>query len=188
MKVVAVVGMAGSGKSEVARLFEEAGFARIRFGDVTDEELKKRGQELNEENERRVRELIREEHGMAAYARLNLPRIEAALANSDVVVDGLYSWEEYIFLKEYYGENLCLVAVWTPPVTRYSRLGERLNRPLTPEEAAARDRAEIENMSKGGPIAVADYIITNETSMEDLREQTKRTIAEIGGEFGKTEP
>ena len=129
MKVVSIVGMAGSGKSEVARLFENAGFTRIRFGDVTDEELRKRGQELNEENERRVRELLREEHGMAAYAKLNLPRIEAALESSDVVVDGLYSWEEYLFLKEHYSENLCLVAVWTPPAIRYYRLGGRGNRP-----------------------------------------------------------
>ncbi len=180
MKVVSIVGMAGSGKSEVARLFEQSGFTRIRFGDVTDEELKKQGQELNEENERRVRELLREEHGMAAYAKLNLPRIEAALAGVDVVVDGLYSWEEYLFLKEYYGENLYLVAVWSSTAMRYSRLGRRFNRPLTPEEAAGRDRVEIENLHKGGPIAVADHIIVNESSLEDLREQTKRIIARIG--------
>ena len=40
MKVAAIVGMTGSGKSEVARLFEESGFSRIRFGDITDEEIK----------------------------------------------------------------------------------------------------------------------------------------------------
>jgi dephospho-CoA kinase len=179
MKVVAIVGMAGSGKSEVARLFEESGFTRIRFGDITDEELRKRGQELNEENERRVRELLRKEHGMAAYAKLNLPRIEAALKGSDVVVDGLYSWEEYVFLKERYSEDLCLVAVWSSPKTRYSRLGTRFNRPLTVEEALARDRAEIENSHKGGPIAVADYIIINESSLEDLRKQAEQTIARM---------
>ncbi len=99
MKVAAIVGMAGAGKSEVARLFEKHGYTRIRFGDVTDEEVSKRGLELNEENERHVRELLRQEHGMAAYARLNLPRINAALTTSDVVIDGLYSWEEYTFLE-----------------------------------------------------------------------------------------
>jgi dephospho-CoA kinase len=176
MKVVAIVGMAGAGKSEVARLFEKAGFTRIRFGDVTDEELRKRGQELNEENERRVRELLRKEHGMAAYAKLNLPLIEAALASSDVVVDGLYSWEEYLFLKEHYGKELCLVAIWSSPQTRYARLNGRRSRPLTPEETTGRDRAEIENLHKGGPIAVADYLIVNESTLEDLREQTKRII------------
>jgi len=110
MKVVSIVGMAGAGKSEVARLFQENGFTKIRFGDITDEEVKKRGLELNEENERCIRELLRQEHGMAAYAKLNLPAIDSALGYSDVVIDGLYSWEEYTFLKSYYGENLYLVA------------------------------------------------------------------------------
>lgn len=179
MKVVSIVGMAGSGKSEVARVFERHGFTRIRFGDVTDIEVRKRGLELNEENERRVRELLREEQGMAAYAMLNLPRIEAALKSSDVVIDGLYSWEEYIVLKERYGRDLCLVAVWTSPETRHARLGKRSNRSLTPEEAAGRDRTEIENSNKGGPIAVADYLIINEGSLEDLRGQTEKTISRI---------
>ncbi|HEY41672.1 MAG TPA: AAA family ATPase [Dehalococcoidia bacterium] len=179
MRVVAIVGMAGAGKSEVARLFEKAGFTRVRFGDVTDEELRKRGQELNEENERRVRELLREEHGMAVYAKLNLPRIEAALANSDVVIDGLYSWEEYLFLKEHYGGSLYLVSVWSSPAARYARLNGRRSRPLTPAETTERDRAEIENSHKGGPIAVADYLIVNESSLEELREQTEQIIAGI---------
>ena len=60
MKVVAIVGMAGSGKSEVARQFEKTGYIRIRFGDITDEEVKKRGLPLNEENERQVREQLRQ--------------------------------------------------------------------------------------------------------------------------------
>ena len=91
MKVVSIVGMTGAGKSEVARLFEENGFARIRFGDVTDQEINKRGLELNEKNERYIRELLRQEQGMAAYAKLKLPRIDSALEGADVVIDGLYS-------------------------------------------------------------------------------------------------
>ncbi|MBI2328676.1 MAG: AAA family ATPase, partial [Chloroflexi bacterium] len=79
MKVVSIVGMAGAGKSEVAELFQQSGFTRIRFGDVTDQEIKKRGLELNEKNERYVRELLRQEQGMDAYARLNLPRIDSVL-------------------------------------------------------------------------------------------------------------
>ena len=100
-KVVAIVGMAGSGKSEVARAFERNGFTRVRFGDITDEEIQKHGLPLNEDNERYIRETLRKEHGMAAYAELNLPRIDTALKTSNVVVDGLYSWEEYKFLKDH---------------------------------------------------------------------------------------
>ena len=179
MKVVSVVGMPGAGKSEVARVFEEGGFIRIRFGDVTDEEIKKRGLELNEESERYIRELLRKEHGMSAYARLNLSRIDSALEHSDVVIDGLYSWEEYTFLKTHYGEGFYVVAVWASPRTRYARLTGRLNRGLTLEEAAGRDRAEIENINKGGPIVMADFTIINETSLEDLQKETKRIISRL---------
>lgn len=183
-KVVAIVGMAGSGKSQVARVFEEHGFIRVRFGDITDGEVKKRGLELNESNERRVRELLRQEHGMAAYAKLNLPRIEQALKKSDVVLDGLYSWEEYTFFKSYYGDNFKAVAVWASPETRYLRLAGRAVRPLTSQEAASRDKAEIENLNKGGPIAAANYTIINESSLECLREDTERIIAEIRNKSG----
>ena len=176
MKVVSIVGMAGSGKSEVARVFQENGYSIVRFGDITDAELSKRGQELNEDNERRIREALREAHGMAAYATLNLPRIDAALKTSDVVVDGLYSWEEYLHIKDYYDENLIVVAVYSSPPIRYARLGSRKVRPLTKEEAASRDRAEIENMNKGGPIAMADYTINNDSSLADLKKQVEGII------------
>ena len=179
MKVVSIVGMTGSGKSEVARVFEESGFIRIRFGDITDEEIEKRGLELNEKNERYIRELLRQEHGMSAYAKLNLPRIDSARKHSDVVVDGLYSWEEYTFLKAYYGEDFYVVAVWASPETRYTRLSSRLDRRLTVEEAASRDRTELENINKGGPIAMADFTIINESSLENLEGEAKKIVARL---------
>ncbi len=179
MKVVSIVGMTGAGKSQVSRLFEENGFTGIRFGDVTDEELRERGLEPSEENERLVREHLRQEHGLAAYARLNLPRIEQALKSSDVVIDGLYSWEEYTYLKACYGENLYLVAVWSSPRTRYARLTSRSSRRLTLEEAVSRDRAEIENIAKGGPIAMADFTIVNESSLENLKREAERIISAL---------
>lgn len=179
MKVVAVVGMAGSGKSEVARVFEEHGFQRVRFGDITDEELNNRGLEPNEENERNIREELRKKHGMAAYAKLSLPRINSALESSDVVVDGLYSWEEYSLLKERYGERLNVLAVWSSPAIRHARLAHRAKRPLMPTEAGSRDKAEIENINKGGPIAMADITILNENSLEKLRRETERVLATL---------
>ena len=179
MKVVSVVGMTGAGKSEVSRVFEQNGFIRVRFGDVTDEEVKQRGLELNEENERYIRELLRQEHGMSAYAKLNLPRIDSALEHSDVVIDGLYSWEEYTFLKAYYGKDFWVVAVWTSPRRRHQRLTTRPERHLTLEEAVNRDRAEIENINKGGPIAMADFTIINESSLEELRREAERIIVKL---------
>jgi dephospho-CoA kinase len=179
MKVVSVVGMTGSGKSEVAGIFKDNGFFAVRFGDVTDEEVKKQGLELNEQNERHARENLRERYGMAAYAQLNLPRIDTALKTSDVVADGLYSWEEYTYFKMHYGDAFVVVAVWSSPDTRYARLSRRGHRPLTPGEAASRDHAEIENLNKGGPIAMADFTIINESSMAHLEQEVKRIIQSL---------
>jgi dephospho-CoA kinase len=177
VKVVAIVGMAGAGKSEVARVFEAHGFKKVRFGDITEEELKNRGLEPNEENERYIRQQLRKEHGMAAYAKLNLSRIDRSLKSSNVVVDGLYSWEEYILLKKYYGRQFTIVAVCASPATRHGRLAHRAERPLTLEEAASRDKSEIENINKGGPIAMADSTIVNEASLEELRRETERVLS-----------
>lgn len=183
--VVAVVGMSGSGKSELAAQFARAGFGRVRFGDVTDTEVAKRGLALNEANERRVREELRAAHGPTAYATLNLPRIDAALREGPVAVDGLYSWEEYRLLKERYGDRLCVVAVYSSPDSRYARLTRRPVRPLTEAEAAGRDRAEIENLNKGGPIAMADFTVVNEDSLEQLGKAAERIIRLINDDREK---
>ncbi len=180
MIIAAIVGMAGAGKSEAAGIFEKHGFKRIRFGDITDIEIKKRGLALNEENERATREALRAEHGMAAYAILNRPRIDESLSKNPVVIDGLYSWEEYKSLREYYGSRLVTVSILASPATRQHRLNSRKVRPLTPSEALSRDSSEIENLNKGGPIAMADYNIINENSLSDLCIYLEQIIQKMG--------
>ena len=49
-------------------------------------------------------------------------------------------------------------------------------RPLTKDQARARDYAEIENIEKGGPIAMADIVITNESSEEELKKRIKELV------------
>lgn len=175
-KIIALVGMCGSGKSEVANQFIARGYYYIRFGQITIDEIIKRGLEINEENERSVREEFRKQHGMAAFAILNIPKIEQALHNASVIVDGLYSWAEYKVIKEKYGDNLTVIAVYSSPSTRYARLETRGDRPIVKEQAKSRDYTEIENSEKGGPIAMADYTIVNEGNLDELRQTIKRLV------------
>ena len=175
-RIAAIVGMAGAGKSEVASFLTSRGMHYVHFGDITNEELMRRGLPVNEANERLVREEMRAVHGMAAYAVLNIGRIEDALKSGSVVVDGLYSWEEYLRLKERFGDSLLIVAVTASPATRQRRLATRPVRPLTAEEVASRDRAEIEKLNKGGPIAVADITLVNEGTVEALELETRRVV------------
>jgi dephospho-CoA kinase len=181
LKLYAIVGMAGAGKSEAAQVFEDSGYIKVRFGDITDDQIKKRGLVVNEENERAVREALRKEYGMAAYAILNRPKIDQALQNNPVVIDGLYSWEEYKSLKSYYGEKLVVVAILASPATRHFRLSSRTIRPLSSSEALSRDSSEIENLNKGGPIAMADFNVINEGSLQELSAQIRVLLDQCRG-------
>ena len=117
--------------------------------------------------------------GQDALALLNVSRLDEALKTGPVVIDGLYSWEEYISLKEYYGTGFLVVAIWASPEVRYARLAVRELRPLNEIEAFSRDQAEIVKLNKGGPIAMADYTILNEDSFKDLRKEVGRIVKKV---------
>jgi len=166
---VAVVGMCGSGKSVLANHFINDGWACVYFGGVTMKILEEKGLPKTQHYEKQIRENLRKEHGMEAYAKLLYPQINDLLTHQNVVIDGLYSWDEYKYLKERLGDRLIIVAVITNRKIRYKRLHLRPIRPLSEEEAIMRDHHEIENLDKGGPIAIADYYILNNTTLDDLK-------------------
>ncbi len=181
-KIIAIVGMCGAGKSIVADYLVQQDYVYLRFGQITLDLIKAKGLEINEVNEKMIREGLRQEHGMGAYATVNLPKIDDLLASGkSVVVDGLYSWSEYKVLKDKYGKSLFVLAVFAPPKLRYQRLSAREHnqtkdkdarfRMLTPEQAKARDYAEIENIEKGGPIVMADYTIINDGDLNKVFSQ-----------------
>lgn len=172
-KIIAVVGMSGTGKSEIVKEFERLHhFEYVYFGGAVVDEVRTRGLEVNEVNEAMVREDLRAKHGMAAIAVLKLPAIEKALNEGrDVLIDGLYSQAEYQLLAEKFDKNLILIAVHSNKNLRIERLSTRPIRPLTTDEVIRRDFREIVYVDKGGPIATADYHILNNSSMEDLKKQ-----------------
>lgn len=187
-KLICVCGLTGAGKSVVSDWLVGKGFGFFRFGQITLDIVKERGLAPTEDNERPIREEVRKKYGMGAYAILNMPKIENLLEKGNVVGDGLYSWSEYKVLKERYGNRLVIIAVYAPPEMRYERLALRKlkaedtkmrNRPATAEQAKARDYAEIENIEKAGPIAMADYTIVNTTDVESVHRQCESVLEDI---------
>ena len=174
--LIALVGMPGSGKSEAGNFFKESSIPVLRFGDLTEEALKEKNVPITEENERTIRENLRKEFGMAAFAIKMQPKIETALErNAIVVLDGMYSWEEYVYLKERF-PFLQVLCIYASPSLRYERLLQRVERSLTHHEAVSRDYAEITNLNKGGPIAMADYLIKNEGTQEELHKELEAFV------------
>jgi dephospho-CoA kinase len=179
--------MPGSGKSIISDELAKKGFAYLRFGQITLDKIKEDGLEVNEANEKKTREGFRKEHGMAAFAVLNIPKIDELIKDFNVAVDGLYSWSEYKMLKEKYGENMFVLAVFAPPKLRYERLENRSAenddqkrfRSFTKVESKSRDYAEIENMEKGGPIAMADFTIVNTGTIDEAKEKLGQFLSQI---------
>lgn len=178
-KIIAIVGMCGSGKSVASDYLESIGYKKVYFGGVTMEKLKENNMDITPENEKYMREKLRSELGMAAYAKILLPRIIDYSKESDVVLDGLYSWDEYVVLKEKLGNKLTMIAIVADKYLRYERLSVRDIRPLTNIEAENRDISEIENLAKGGPISIADYYILNNFDKESYIKNLKNILNKI---------
>lgn len=177
--------MCGAGKSTLSDELVSRGWGYVRLGQITLDILKERGMKINEANEKAVREAVRKEHGMGAFAKLNLPKFDAILEKQNLAADGLYSWSEYKILKDYYGARLTVMAVYAPPALRHERISKRQmgagdtdlrNRNFSKEEARSRDYAEIENIEKSGPIAMADYTILNTGAMEEFKTNILKTL------------
>lgn len=170
VKVITLVGMPGAGKSHCVEYLEQRGFPSVYFGGITIDEVKARGMEVNEANEKFVREDIRAKEGKDAYAKRILAKIEKLVSEGHkiVIADGLYSWTEYKAFKEKLGDDALIIAITAPRKLRHERLAKRPVRPLTDEEVTTREYAEIENLEKGGPIANADYTIVNDNTPEDM--------------------
>jgi len=181
VKILAFVGLAGSGKTVAVDYLTEKGFPKVYFGGIILDEVKRRGLELTQENEQPIREELRAKEGKDFVAKRIVQQIHDLIAAGQhrIVADGLYSWTEYKVLKHEFPGELSVVAIVTPRQLRHRRLAQRPVRPLTQAEADQRDWAEIENIEKGGPIAIADHYIINDGDMEKLHAQIDAELQEI---------
>jgi len=175
-KIVAIVGMCGSGKSVASDYLESIGYKKVYFGGVTMEKLKEEGLEVTPDNEKMMREKLRHDLGMGAFAKILLPRIKEYFKDSNTVLDGLYSWDELKILKDELGNNLKVIAIICDKDIRYKRLENREIRPLTNIESMKRDIAEIENIAKAGPIAYADYYVFNNGDLDSYKSRLEEIL------------
>jgi dephospho-CoA kinase len=176
--VIAVVGLCGTGKSVVTEYSaREHGYGVIYFGGIVIDELRSRGLEVNPDNERVVREELRVNEGMAVMATRSLPEIHARLDRGErVVIDGLYSYAEYVVLRKDLADLLTVIAVHAPKYLRYERMGTRPVRPLTPEQVDRRDLMEIANLEKSDPIVLADEHLVNSADLDYLHTQIEAIL------------
>lgn len=180
-QILAFVGLPGSGKSTAVEYFSKNGFPKVYFGGVVLEGMREEGIEINAESEKQYRESLRVKHGKDVIVNKIVEQIQNLIdaGQRRIIADGLYTWTEYKILKKAFPGELSVVAIVAPRRTRYRRLAERPIRPLTATEAYDRDTSEIENLEKGGPIAIADHYIENKSSVDVLY----KTLGELQEEL-----
>lgn len=166
--LLAIVGLSGAGKTEAADFFRAKEFPIISFSNIINDyiDLHKLGH--TEAVHKKLRVEFRQKYGMEAMAVLNKKKIQDEFKNSNtVVIEGLYSWEEYLYLrKEFPRIKLFLLAMHADKSLRYKRVSTRkYRRGLSGPD---RDLHELTHLHKGAPIAFADFIVFNNGTLKTL--------------------
>lgn len=176
--VVGLAGMPGSGKSLIVETAFGLGYAIVVMGDVVREETAKRGLELTPKNVGKVMLQLRKEGGKSVIAKKCIPKIEEQ-KSSKVLVDGLRSLYEAEAFKAHFAK-FTLVAVHTSPETRFRRLfnRRRSDDPIGWEAFHERDMREL-GVGLGNAIAMAEQIIMNDNSIEQVKVRAKETLQRI---------
>lgn len=170
--IIAIVGLAGSGKTEAAKFFaKEKKVPVVLFGKIINEQIEKEGLKHTEENHKKIREGLRKKYGMEAMAVLNEDKIREALKdNMVVVIDGMRSWEEYLYLKKKFLDvKIYVLSLFADKDIRYQRLSNRKDREGFYGEE--RDMNELIGANMAPTIAYADFLIKNNYSFEDLHDK-----------------
>lgn len=175
--LVVLVGMPGAGKSLASTVAKRFGVPVFVSGDVIRIEAKKRGLDPTRTNLGRLMLEIRRSEGMGAVARRVLPLIEAAVSPV-IVYEGARNMEEIEELRKYY--TVLTVAIHASPASRYRRLlrRKRKDQPKSWKQFLERDERELK-VGLGRVIALADRMIENENTKDQLRRQTGRVLKKI---------
>jgi dephospho-CoA kinase len=182
-KIIAFVGLTGSGKTAAVDYLTHKGYPKVYFGGILYEAMREAGLTPGDwEVENPFRKAIREKEGKDFIVKRINKQIKDLIAAGQhrIIADGLYSWSEYRIMKHEFPGELIVVAVVTSKHQRYRRLANRPERPLTTKEVDERDWHEIEDIEKGGPVAIADYYIMNDEDLNHLHAQIDKICIEIG--------
>lgn len=175
MKVIGIVGLPGSGKSEAAAVAEELGIPVVTMGDVIRQECRDRGLDPAEHHGE-IASALREENGLDAIAQRSLPIIEDELEASDtVLVDGIRAGVEAERFEESFGEAFTLVSIEAPFELRAERIEARGRDDTDAEALRERDERE-RGFGMDEAIVNADVTIDNTASLETFRTKVRALL------------
>ncbi|MEM2136379.1 MAG: AAA family ATPase [Candidatus Methanomethylicia archaeon] len=175
--IICLTGMPGSGKSMISEIAKRMGITTITMGDVIREEAKNRNIEPTLNNLGWLMMEMRKTMGANIIALKCIEKIKKIDSNK-ILIEGVRNLEEVEEFRKI--GNVVIVAVHASPKTRFRRLVDRgrSDDPKTWEEFQERDFKELE-IGIGKVIALADKVIINEGTKEELEENTLKILEEM---------
>ncbi|OYT37878.1 MAG: dephospho-CoA kinase [Desulfurococcales archaeon ex4484_58] len=182
MLFILVTGMPGSGKSLVVEVAREKNIPVYTMGDVIREEAIKTYGRITPQTMLETSRIVREKYGPGYVAEKIIERIKEN--RGVVLIDGVRSWDEVTVFQKY--GDTTIFAIHASPKTRFERLKRRGREgdPRTWEEFVTRDMIEL-NFGIGNVIALADYMVVNEKSIEEVKKDIRVVMDKILGRVGK---
>lgn len=181
--IICIVGMPGSGKGQIVKIFGKYGVPHVSMGDIVREEADKRGIPRTPEGMNSVSIQLRQELGDNAVAKLTIPKVKELLKkHKAVIIDGVRSLDEIQTFKDAFPEEeIIIIAVHSSPRKRFERLSRRgrSDDPKTWSEFEARDWKELK-FGIGNVIALADYLIVNENHIAEYKREIERLAEKLG--------
>ncbi|MBI4973908.1 nucleoside monophosphate kinase [Candidatus Roizmanbacteria bacterium] len=177
--IIALVGLPGAGKSEAAAFFTKKGLPVISFGKIINDYIDKHKLGHTEAVHKKVREELREKYGKEALAVLNKDKIAELLKTKNIIaIDGMRSWEEYLYLKkELKKTHVYILVLYANKQLRYERSSKREYRAdLYGEE---RDINELIGTNMGPTIAFSDFLVKNNFSMKDFHDKLEEVYRQV---------
>ena len=179
--VVCLTGMPGAGKSTSAEVAEPLGFKVFRMGDDVRMEAEKRKIPPTDENLGAIMLQLRQAGGIVAIAILCKQRIEKDKSKL-ILIDGVRNINEFFEFKKL--GMAVLVTIHATPERRFQFLKARgrADSPQSFQSFEARDRREL-TVGIGEAIALADEVIVNGGSIDDLKKESLALVKRLKDNF-----
>jgi dCMP deaminase len=185
--IIGITGRNASGKTEVSEFLKSRGFAYYSLSDEIREEIRRRGREITRSVLIEVGNDIRVKYGPGILAERILQKLDP---NQNCVVDSIRNPSEVEALRK--RKDFILLAVHADPAIRFERSRQR-GREGAPQTLAQFLKEEEKELNSSDPTSqqlmathrLADVIVENNGSLEDLHAQVKDLLTRYLGNFDR---
>jgi len=179
----------GSGKTTVADHLVLLGYRSLRFSQIIDREIEKRGLEKSRKVQQDIGDQFREKFGASHIGKLLVEEIEKDKKHNGFVVEGFRNPAEVAPFRVL--EHFVLIGLNADPKVRFERLFAR-GQERDPKAWEDFQKQEARDQGIGQPehgqqvlssLELADFVIDTDTAKEQVYNKIIKVVEEAKNEF-----